>query len=125
MHTPEISLRLVEKIDICQKTFDTTDDVALRHRAFLRLINFSKEAKNYVEKIIKTFLELQFTNNSRKKYLTDSNCCHPIQTDLQHVITSSRQEGGPTTFPGISNYFALNNISETQAQFSTRRNFHI
>ncbi|CBY22313.1 unnamed protein product [Oikopleura dioica] len=68
-----------------------TSENSDKKRAFMRLLNYSK-------------------------YLTDNNCCHPIQQDLQNVVVSSRQEGGPVTYPGISNYFGLGDKEEIQRQ---------
>lgn len=66
--------------------------MARRKRAFLRLLNFGK-------------------------HLTDDGCCHPVQGDLRHVLTSPRAEGGIATFPGVSNYHALNDAEETKRWF--------
>lgn len=38
-------------------------------------------------------------------HLIDSMCCHPIQLDLKHILTSPIQEKGPATFPGMSDYY--------------------
>merc|ERR1719327_2341708 len=48
-------------------------------------------------------------------------CCHPIQIDLKNVLTSPRQEKGPVTFPGLSDYYqfvANSNLwsSKTEAE---------
>ncbi|CAG5105160.1 Oidioi.mRNA.OKI2018_I69.chr1.g1888.t1.cds [Oikopleura dioica] len=73
-----------------KQIYDDSDSMD-KKRSFMRLLNYSK-------------------------YLTDQNCCHPIQHDLQNVVVSSRQEGGPATYPGISNYFGLGDKEEIQRQ---------
>jgi len=42
---------------------------------------------------------------NQNKHLINSMCCHPIQIDLKNVLTSPRQEKGPVTFPGLSDYY--------------------
>jgi hypothetical protein len=81
-----------KKLSEANKIYAESDN-GDKKRAFMRLLNYSK-------------------------YLTDNNCCHPIQQDLQNVVVSSRQEGGPVTYPGISNYFGLGEKEEIQRQVS-------
>ncbi|CAG5106093.1 Oidioi.mRNA.OKI2018_I69.chr1.g2679.t1.cds [Oikopleura dioica] len=84
------SASLKSQLISAKNNYDTSEN-ADKKRSFMRLLNFSK-------------------------YLTDQNCCHPIQQDLQNVVVTSRAEGGPATYPGLSNYFALGDKEEIQRQ---------
>jgi hypothetical protein len=76
------------KLQECLERYNTAETSDIRKRSFQRLLSFGK-------------------------HLVDPGCCHPVQVDLQHVLTSPRQEGGKS-FPGISNYHSLGKIDETQ-----------